>query len=211
MINKMKSKQKQNTLVAVVTLFFITPFFLASCKDDAKSSVNFTYDRETVPTMTTDSVNMLISDSGVIRYRLIAKTWDIFEQAKDPHWFYPQGLYLEQFDSAFNVVVTVRADTAWNFTARKLWRLKGHVFVKNIVGETFSSDELFWNQQQQRIYSDKFVKIDRPDKGILQGKGGFEANQQMTEYEFRRVGESTTGKTIIYVNEDQDNDEEKAE
>ncbi len=207
----MKSKQKQNTLVAVVTLFFITPFFLASCKDDAKSSVNFTYDRETVPTMTTDSVNMLISDSGVIRYRLIAKTWDIFEQAKDPHWFYPQGLYLEQFDSAFNVVVTVKADTAWNFTARKLWKLKGHVFVKNIVGETFSSDELFWNQQQQRIYSDKFVKIDRPDKGILQGKGGFEANQQMTEYEFRRVGESTTGKTIIYVNEDQDNDEEKAE
>ncbi len=211
MINEMKSKQKQNTLVAVVTLFFITPFFLASCKDDAKSSVNFTYDRETVPTMTTDSVNMLISDSGVIRYRLIAKTWDIFEQAKDPHWFYPQGLYLEQFDSAFNVVVTVKADTAWNFTARKLWKLKGHVFVKNIVGETFSSDELFWNQQQQRIYSDKFVKIDRPDKGILQGKGGFEANQQMTEYEFRRVGESTTGKTIIYVNEDQDNDEEKAE
>ena len=207
----MKSKQKQNTLVAVVTLFFITPFFLASCKDDAKSSVNFTYDRETVPTMTTDSVNMLISDSGVIRYRLIAKTWDIFEQAKDPHWFYPQGLYLEQFDSVFNVVVTVKADTAWNFTARKLWKLKGHVFVKNIVGETFSSDELFWNQQQQRIYSDKFVKIDRPDKGILQGKGGFEANQQMTEYEFRRVGESTTGKTIIYVNEDQDNDEEKAE
>ena len=211
MINEMKSKQKQNILVAVVTLFFITPFFLASCKDDAKSSVNFTYDRETVPTMTTDSVNMLISDSGVIRYRLIAKTWDIFEQAKDPHWFYPQGLYLEQFDSAFNVVVTVKADTAWNFTARKLWKLKGHVFVKNIVGETFSSDELFWNQQQQRIYSDKFVKIDRPDKGILQGKGGFEANQQMTEYEFRRVGESTTGKTIIYVNEDQDNDEEKAE
>lgn len=207
----MKSKQKQNTLVAVVTLFFITSFFLASCKDDTKSSVNFTYDRETVPTMTTDSVNMLISDSGVIRYRLIAKTWDIFEQAKDPHWFYPQGLYLEQFDSAFNVVVTVKADTAWNFTARKLWKLKGHVFVKNIVGETFSSDELFWNQQQQRIYSDKFVKIDRPDKGILQGKGGFEANQQMTEYEFRRVGESTTGKTIIYVNEDQDNDEEKAE
>lgn len=211
MINEMKSKQKQNTLVAVVTLFFITSFFLASCKDDTKSSVNFTYDRETVPTMTTDSVNMLISDSGVIRYRLIAKTWDIFEQAKDPHWFYPQGLYLEQFDSAFNVVVTVKADTAWNFTARKLWKLKGHVFVKNIVGETFSSDELFWNQQQQRIYSDKFVKIDRPDKGILQGKGGFEANQQMTEYEFRRVGESTTGKTIIYVNEDQDNDEEKAE
>lgn len=200
-------KSKQSLLVAVVVFFFTTPFFFASCKDDSKSSVNFTYDKEIVPTMSTDSVNMLISDSGIIRYRLIAKTWDIFEQAKDPHWYYPRGFYLEQFDSVFNVTVTVKADTAWNFTARKLWKLKGNVFVKNILGETFTSDELYWNQQQQKIYSDKFVKIDRPDKGILQGKGGFEANQQMTEYEFKRVGETTSGKTIIYVNEDEESDQ----
>ncbi|MBK5722929.1 LPS export ABC transporter periplasmic protein LptC [Dysgonomonas sp. Marseille-P4677] len=207
----MKSIQKQSLLVAVVVIFFTTPFFFASCKDETKSSVNFTYDKETVPTMSTDSMNALISDSGVISYRLVAKTCDVFDQAKDPYWLYPQGIYFEKFDSVFNVVFTVKADTAWNFTARKLWKLKGHVFVKNIVGETFTSDELFWNHQQQKIYSDKFVKIDRPDKGILQGKGGFVANQQMTEYEFKDVGESTSGKTIIYVNEEQENSEEKVE
>lgn len=207
----MKSIQKRSLLVVLVTLFFATPIFFASCKDDAKSSVNFTYDKETVPTINTDSTSTLISDSGIIRYRMTAKTYEVFDQAKDPHWFYPQGLYWEQFDSVFNVVVTAKADTAWNFTTRKLWKLKGNVVVKNIIGETFSSDELFWNQQQQKIYSDKFVRIDRPDKGILQGKGGFEANQQMTEYEFKRVGESTSGKTIIYVNEEQDNNEEKIE
>lgn len=192
-------------------MLFALPFLFASCKKDSASSVNFKYDKETVPTMSTDSVDMLISDSGIIRYRLVAKTWDIFEQAKDPHWFYPRGFYLEQFDSTFKVVVTVKADTAWNYTSQKLWRLKGNVYVKNKLGETFTSEELFWNQQKEKIYSDKFVKIDRPDKGILQGRGGFEANQQMTEYEFKNVGETSTGKTIIYVKEDEGGEGENIE
>lgn len=207
----MKLGCKQILLLILAIMLFALPFLFASCKKDSASSVNFKYDKETVPTMSTDSVDMLISDSGIIRYRLVAKTWDIFEQAKDPHWFYPRGFYLEQFDSTFKVVVTVKADTAWNYTSQKLWRLKGNVYVKNKLGETFTSEELFWNQQKEKIYSDKFVKIDRPDKGILQGRGGFEANQQMTEYEFKNVGETSTGKTIIYVKEDEGGEGENIE
>ena len=198
-------------MVGVVTFIFTLPFVFASCRQEVKPSVDFVYDPEIIPSMRTVNDTMLISDSGLIRYKMIAKTWDVFEQSKDPNWFFPDGLYIEQFDTAFQVVVTIKADTAWNYTKRKLWRLKGHVFVRNTLGETFSSEELFWNQQLQKIYSDKYVEIDRPEKGILRGRGGFEANQQMTEYEFKEVGESTAGKTILYMKEDKENNEEKAE
>jgi len=180
------------------------PFLFAACRQDKKPSVDMMYDPETVPSMITDSVNTLISDSGIIRYKLIAETWKIFDQAKDPYWFFPDGFYLEQFDTTFNVVVTVKSDTAWNYEKKKLWRLKGNVFVKNVVGETFSSDELFWNQQTQKIYSDKYVEINRPEKGILRGKGGFEANQRMTAYQFKRVGKSEFGDTEIFFREDEE-------
>ncbi len=207
----MKLGRKQILLLMLAIMLFALPFLFASCKKDSTSSVNFKYDKETVPTMSTDSVDMLISDSGIIRYRIVAKTWDIFEQAKDPHWLYPRGFYFEQFDSTFKVVVTVKADTAWNYTSQKLWRFKGNVYVTNRLGETFASEELFWNQQKEKIYSDKLVTIDRPDKGILQGRGGFELNQQMTEYEFKNVGEASTGKTIIYVKEDEGGEGENIE
>ncbi|SBV91196.1 LPS export ABC transporter periplasmic protein LptC [uncultured Dysgonomonas sp.] len=197
-------------LVTVITIF-TAPFFFASCKKEVSSAVNFKYDKEIVPSMHTDSVRMLISDSGLIKYKMITKTWDVFDEAKDPHWFFPEGLYLEQFDTAFVVVVTIKADTAWNYTRRKLWRLKGHVFVRNIIGETFTGDELFWNQQEQKIYSDKLVEVNRPEKGILVARNGLVANQQMTAYEFMEVGENAGKKTVFYVNEDEENKEEKAE
>ncbi|MDR1881852.1 MAG: LPS export ABC transporter periplasmic protein LptC [Prevotella sp.] len=202
----MKLMQKQGLLVVVAISLSAMLFFFASCKKETGSGVDFKYDRDVTPSMHTDSVRMLISDSGLIKYKMITKTWDVFDEAKDPRWFFPQGLYLEQFDTAFAVVVTVKADTAWYYTRRKLWRLKEHVFVRNILGETFSGDELFWNQQEQKIYSEKLVEINRPGKSVLVARG-LVANQQMTEYEFMEVGESEGKKTLIYVNEDEEKKE----
>jgi LPS export ABC transporter protein LptC len=175
-------------------------FFFISCKDDPKNAVNLNYDSEKMPSLNTDSVTMLISDSGLIRYKMITKTWEVFDKAKDPHWLFPHGFYAEQLDTAFNIVLTVKSDTAWSYTNRKIWKLKGHVSILNVVGETFSGDELFWDERRQRIYSDKYVEVYRPDKMTLKGTGGFEANQQMTEYKFLNVKDSP-----ITYNEDQEN------
>ena len=204
-------KTRQN-LSVVTVLLSVMAFFFISCKEEVKSTVDLHYDADKVPSLNTDSVTMLISDSGLIRYKVIAKTWEIFDRAKDPHWFFPDGLYVEQFDTIFSIVATVKADTAWNFTSKKLWQLRGHVVIRNKLGETFSSEELFWDQRQQKVYSKKYVEVFRPDKMTLHGMGGFEANQQMTEYRFWNVKDSP-----ITYNEDQEanaddqNNEEKKE
>ena len=204
-------KTRQN--LSVVTVFLsVMAFFFISCKEEVKSTVDLHYDADKVPSLNTDSVTMLISDSGLIRYKVIAKTWEIFDRAKDPHWFFPDGLYVEQFDTIFSIVATVKADTAWNFTSKKLWQLKGHVVIRNKLGETFKSEELFWDQRQQKVYSKKYVEVFRPDKMTLHGMGGIEANKQMTEYRFWNVKDSP-----ITYNEDQEanaddqNNEEKKE
>lgn len=204
-------KTRQN--LSVVTVFLsVMAFFFISCKEEVKSTVDLHYDADKVPSLNTDSVTMLISDSGLIRYKVIAKTWEIFDRAKDPHWFFPDGLYVEQFDTIFSIVATVKADTAWNFTSKKLWQLKGHVVIRNKLGETFKSEELFWDQRQQKVYSKKYVEVFRPDKMTLHGMGGFEANQQMTEYRFWNVKDSPiTYNEDQEVNADDQNNEEKKE
>jgi hypothetical protein len=40
---------------------------------------------------------------------------------------------------------------------------------------------MFWDQDKEKIYSDKFIRIEQVDK-VLTGYG-FESNQQMTEYQ----------------------------
>lgn len=189
---------------------FVVGVVFVSCNQEVKNTVNFVHDNETTPTMITHNDTMLISDSGIIRYKVIAKTSEVFDKAKDPNWRYPDGLYLEQFDSVFNIVTTIKADTVWNYTLRKLWRLKGNVFIRNKKEETFSGEELYWDSRQQKVYSNLPVVVNRPDQMTLRGTG-FEANQQMTNYKFMNVGEMASGKTLFYVNEDAENNEEKQE
>ena len=48
----------------------------------------------------------------------------------------------------------------------------------------FLSDELFWDQKEEKVYSDKYIEIKR---GETELKGyGFESNQEMTEYRIFR-------------------------
>jgi LPS export ABC transporter protein LptC len=158
--------------------------FWASCNKKEVDFVDIKFDPEITPTMSTDTVVTFISDSGITRYKLIAQKWLVFDKAKDPYWYFPEGLYLERFDPSFNIEATIIADTAWNYTAKRLWRLKGNVHVRNMQGEEFRSDELFWDEKQQKVYSDKYIEIKRGDSEL---KGyGFESNQEMNEYRIFR-------------------------
>ncbi len=159
-------------------------FFYTACGSKDPETVDIQFDPETTPSMTTDSVITLISDSGITRYKLIADIWQVFDKAEDPFWYFPEGIYLERFDSLFQVEAKILADTAWNYTEKRLWRLKGNVDIRNMEGELFLSDELFWDQKEERVYSDKYIQIKR---GETELKGyGFESNQEMTEYRIFR-------------------------
>jgi len=188
------------SLYVIVAFLSAMMLFFVSCKEEAKNAVELNYDSEKIPSINTDSVTMLLSDSGLIRYKVITKTWKIFDKSKDPHWLFPDGFYGEQLDNTFNVAATLKSDTAWNYTNRKIWKFKGRVSFHNVVGETFKSEELFWDERQQKVYSTKYVEVHRPDKMTLKGTGGFEANQQMTEYKFKNVKDSP-----ITYNEEQEN------
>jgi len=156
---------------------------LAACGNSKGETIDYEYNKDSIPMVASDSVTMLISDSGLIRYKVIAKTWDIYESEKDPYWLFPDKLYLEQFDSLFQVVATVEADSVWNYTKRKLWLLKGNVFIKNNLNETFSGEELFWDQDKHQVYSNQLLEIKRPGRMTLIAQR-FKSNERMTDYTF---------------------------
>lgn len=159
--------------------------FIQACAKKEENLVNVKLDPETTPTMITDTAVMLISDSGRTRYKITADIYEVFDKSKDPHTFFPKGFHLERFDDKFKVEAIIVADTAWNYTARNLWRLKGNVFIRNMVGDEFKSDELFWDQIEAKVYSDKYIEIKR---GLTELKGyGFESNSEMTDYKIFKV------------------------
>lgn len=211
----MKIIPRHITFLIIALSLFALPFLMASCGDKEKSAVTIDYDSGSVPSLATDSVTMLISDSGIVRYKVIAKVWNQYDQVKDKYAYFPEGLYGEQFDSLFHVIASVKADTAWNFVNKKLWKLKKNVFIKNHeTGDTFESEEFYWDEQKRTIYSDSIVKINQPGQNTVYASK-FVSNQEMTDVRFIRVGPHGGGRTVITVNEkdeqDEENEEEKTE
>lgn len=159
-------------------------FYLVSCKDNNDNLVAFTYDPEEVPSMITDSAYQLLSDSGVTRYKVSYDLWMVFDKASEPYQYFPSGIFLERFTPSFDIEATVEADTAWYYDNKRIWKLRSNVHVENMQGEEFNSEELYWDMENGRVYSDTYIEIKRKDSQL---KGyGFESNEQMTNYRIFR-------------------------
>ncbi|MDR2915416.1 MAG: LPS export ABC transporter periplasmic protein LptC [Tannerella sp.] len=168
--------------MAILLLTIAMPLsFFASCIREKKDTVEVIFDPQTSHTLKETNVETLISDSGVTKYKLIAATWLMFGKASEPYWYFPDGVYLEKFDTMFNVEASIKADTAYYYERRKLWELNGHVDISNLKGERFQTSQLFWDQNKETIYSDSFIHISKGENintGI-----GFRSNQDMSIYE----------------------------
>ncbi|MBD5330536.1 MAG: LPS export ABC transporter periplasmic protein LptC [Bacteroides sp.] len=157
----------------------------ASCGGDEGREYTSNVDSENFATMTTRNVESLVSDSGITRYRIVAPLWLVYDEAREPRWRFPEGLRLERFDDFFTREATVECDSATYFKNKQLWRLDGHVSVVNTIGERFLTQQLYWDQRQQTVYSDSFIHIERADR-VMEGYG-FTSNQQMTRFKVNNV------------------------
>ena len=174
--------------MAIVLLTMAMPLsFLSSCKKDIKDTVEYVFNPETSSTLKKTNVEMFISDSGVTRNKATANTWLIFDKASNPYWFFPDGIYIEQFDSVFNKEVCIKADTAYNYVRRELWELKGNVDMLNLKEDIhIETSQIFFDQQKEIFYSDVFIRI---TKGESVNTGtGFHSNKDLSYYELRNAG-----------------------
>ncbi len=154
--------------------------FLTSCQEEKKHTAPAIYPRDSVAVMTSFGVNTLISDSGLIKYRIVTERWEI-NQAKQPsRWTFDKGLFLEQFDEKFHIEAYIQCDTAYYFDQEKLWELRGRVRVRTIDGMRFASQELYWDQNKHELYSHKFSRLVTPDRE-MQGTY-FVSDEKLTRY-----------------------------
>lgn len=156
---------------------------LWACKEERREYVANVSDKQ-VPTMVTDSVVTFISDSGYMRYRITTSKWQMYEDAADPFWNFPNGLELRQFDNDQKVRATLVCDSARFLSARGRWILTGHVVAVNSQADSFLTQRLEWDRNQRSILSDSFVRIVRQDY-ILEGYG-FQSDEQMEAYNLHR-------------------------
>lgn len=155
-----------------------------ACSPERKHYVPNAGDGNTTPTMATTNVSTLISDSGYTRYHLVSPLWQMFEDAEEPFWKFPLGMELEQYDLQMNPAATVVCDSAIYYSRKRLWQLDGNVVMVNTQADSFLTQQVFWDQNSRKIYTDSFIHIVRTDR-IIEGYG-MVSDQNMIYYTVNR-------------------------
>lgn len=181
---EIKQSKKLQSAFNILLLLILTAT-IYSCANNKKDIVASVTDPNELYSIYSRDVSTLVSDSGITRYKVQAEEWYIYEKAKEPRWWLPQGVIVETFDDSANITSYIEGDTALYYKTKRLWRLYGNVKMANTKGEKFFTEEVFWDQTQQKIYSDSAIQIEQGDK-IIDGIG-FVSNESMTSYSIKRT------------------------
>lgn len=147
-------------------LLFTALSALCACSEQKEHTAPAINPQDSVSVMISYGINTLVSDSGIMKYRIVAEKWEVNEIKNPPRWFFPRGLFMEQFDEKFHVETYIQADTAYNYTQQKLWHLIGNVRVKTVDGLRFWSEELWWDQNRHELYSNLYSHVVTPEREI---------------------------------------------
>ena len=185
----------------MVVALFLSATILISC-DDSKNRLLSIDDDKDIPTMSVDSLRIHYTEKGLLRMDLTAPLMQRFMLAEEPYNEFKKGIHIYFYTPTRELESEIVADYAINKEKpQESWKACGNVVITNYTKQqTLYTDTLYWDRQQQTIYTDAPVKIITPDSEIL-GTQGMTSDERFSDYEIRTVRNSH-----VFVNDENAND-----
>lgn len=163
-------------LIGVATIFF-------SCENDIQV-INRITNPNVLPELTGSDVEILYSDSAKLKVKIVTPQLDRYEkEARKPYIEFPKGIKVYFYDDSMHVIAQMSSRYAIRKENERLWEARDDVVVINTKGEKLNTEQLFWDENTEKIYSNSFSKITTPN-GENIGERGFEARQDFSEWKF---------------------------
>ncbi len=149
---------------------------------------------ETLMTQKSDTLTLIYSENGVKQYRFYTPLMERYELAREPYMEFRYGIDIVTYDSLDNPESTLVSDYAIYYENRKLWEARGNVVATGQDDRTLYTQQLFWDQQTGRVYSNVDSKVVQ-DGDVFIGEG-FESDDKFQNWTFRNyVGRITVDTT----------------
>lgn len=186
MISMMSPSSKVRGHSAVRALIILSMIIL-SCEN--KIPVIPKSDLLSLPSLTARNFNTILTDSGKIQLIMSGPIVEKFDKANPKYMEFKSGLHVEVFNGHDKPVAIVTSKYA-KCTDNNLWELRDSVVVINDNNEILETELLFLNQEKDRIYTDRFVKITGENQ-VSQGIG-FESDSHLSRRRFFKVTATIT-------------------
>ena len=180
----MLKRYKHPTTYSTTCLMLLGVLFLASCNHKAEEIKQLAETESKMGVEQATNIEIMYADSAVLKAKIKAPLMERFANDANPYMEMKKGLKADFYDKDHNIESTLKANYGISYEVTKIIHLKKDVHIINSKGEELSSEELFWDQNKQKIYTEKYVTIKRMN-AIIYGDG-FESNENFTKYRILR-------------------------
>lgn len=163
-------------------VFGLISLCFAACENDL-SKVKEIELKQKEEVEITKGAQIIYSDSAKVKAKL---TTPILYNHKtsNPYYEMPKGIEVIFYDENLKQTSKVTSEYAIRKENEKVVELKKNVVATNAEGKTFKSEELIWDENLKRFYSNRVVTI-TTDKATISGTS-FWATEDFSYYEIKQ-------------------------
>ncbi len=184
MLSNLKHKYFFMVTVLTVTIFF-------SCKNNFKEVQNIGI-LSSEPLTIAENIVMKYTDSGKIKSILESPLMLDFSNRDFAFFEFPEGIDLTLFDDDNNKSHVI-ADYAIVYDETDLIDLRGNVVLNTHNKDTLFAEQLFYDQQQQWLFTNKPVRFRTLDQ-LIDGNG-FDSDRNFSKARVLEVN------GVVFINE----------
>ncbi len=157
-------------------------FTILSCDNDIKRD-NISKNQAQIETA--KEVEILYSDSAVVRIKITSPVLLSHLERENPHDEFPQGVRLDFFDEKQQATSVLTSKYGLRFPLKNQVILRDSCVWHSVSNqETLEGFELIWDENLQKVHSNKLVIITTPTEKIW--GYGFETNKDFTHWKINK-------------------------
>ena len=138
-----------------------------------------------IPVQTVADMFIVQSENSIMQMMVEAPLMERYESDTLSYELFPKGISVFGYTEEGMLETEILADNARHLKykdGRESWEAFGNVVVKNLINqETMETDTLYWDQENEKIYTHCYVRMYSPD-GFAQGYG-MESDQRARDTE----------------------------
>ena len=170
-----------HTALTILITMALSPL---GCENDIER-VSMLTDETMVPRIKGTNIEVIYSDSGMVQVQMLAPAYQQFPDLERPYMEFPEGLEVYFYDDSLRIESEISSNYAIYYTEEGLWHATGNVVARRLhSGDALQTEELFWDENKELIWSDAYTRIQNED-GIFYGKRGFESDQSLDNWQLK--------------------------
>lgn len=154
------------------TVFVAVAVVVLSCRQSLRKADNL--DLREVPVQIVTDMYVIQTDKGNMQLRTQAPLMERYENDTTAYELFPSGFVALFYDESGHLETKISADNARHDRPKKgdeTWMACHNVVIHNLIkNETMETDTLYWDRENERMYTNCYVQLYSPS-GFMQGYG----------------------------------------